>query len=206
MAITTYDELKTSVANWLNRDDLTSVVPDFITLAEADMNRKIRHWRQEKRSTAEIDTQYSAIPADFAEAIRFYLTANNTSPLELISQSEMIDQRYKSADTSGKPRYYAITAGEIEVFPTPDGTYDAELYYYSRIDELSDSNASNWVLEYFPDVYLYGSLMHSSPYLKDDARVTVWASLYQAGIDAIMLETEGFKFGGSGRRLTIRSY
>ena len=86
MAITTYDELKTSVANWLNRDDLTSVVPDFITLAEADMNRKIRHWRQEKRSTAEIDTQYSAIPADFAEAIRFYLTANNTSPLELISQ------------------------------------------------------------------------------------------------------------------------
>jgi hypothetical protein len=206
MAITTYSELKTSVANWLNRDDLTSVVPDFITLAEADMNRKIRHWRQEKRSTAEIDTQYSAIPADFAEAIRFYLTADNTSPLELISQSEMVDQRYQSADTSGKPRYYAITAGEIEVFPTPDGTYDAELYYYSRIAELSDSNTSNWVLEYFPDVYLYGALMHSSPYLKDDARVTVWASLYQAGIDAIMLETESFKFGGSGRRLTIRSY
>ena len=65
MAITTYTELKTAVADFLNRDDLTSVAPTFISLAETDMQRRIRHWRMEKRSTAEIDTQYSAIPADF---------------------------------------------------------------------------------------------------------------------------------------------
>ena len=44
MAITTYDELKTSVADFLNRDDLTSVIPDFITMAEADLNRNVRHY------------------------------------------------------------------------------------------------------------------------------------------------------------------
>ena len=55
MSITTYAELKSAIANWLLRDDLTSVIPDFIALAEADMNRAIRHWRMEKRSTAEID-------------------------------------------------------------------------------------------------------------------------------------------------------
>lgn len=206
MALTTYDELKDSIADFLNRDDLTSVIPDFITLAEADMNRGLRHWRQEKRSTAEIDTQYSAIPADFMEAIRFYITSNDTSPLELISQSEMVDRRYRSGDTSGKPAYYAVTAGEIEVYPTPDGTYDAELYYYSRITALSASNTSNWVLEYFPDAYLYGSLVHSAPYLKDDARTQVWASLYQNALNAINMESEKSKFGGSGRRMRIRSY
>ena len=62
----------------------------------------------------------------------------------------MQDRRYRSGDTSGKPAYYAITAGEIEVYPTPDGTYTTELYYYSRITALSSSNTSNWVLEYFP--------------------------------------------------------
>ena len=206
MALTTYDELKDSIADFLNRDDLTSVIPDFITLAEADMNRGLRHWRQEKRSTAEIDTQYSAIPADFLEAIRFYITSNDTSPLELISQSEMVDRRYRSGDTSGKPAYYAVTAGEIEVYPTPDGTYDAELYYYSRITALSASNTSNWVLEYFPDAYLYGALVHSAPYLKDDERAQVWASLYANAISAINAESEKFKFGGSGRRMKIRSY
>ena len=206
MALTTYDELKDSIADFLNRDDLTSVIPDFITLAEADMNRGLRHWRQEKRSTAEIDTQYSAVPADFMEAIRFYITSNDTSPLELISQSEMVDRRYRSGDTSGKPAYYAVTAGEIEVYPTPDGTYDAELYYYSRITALSASNTSNWVLEYFPDAYLYGALVHSAPYLKDDARTQVWASLYANALNAINMESEKSKFGGSGRRMKIRSY
>ena len=59
MALTTYAELKTAIGDFLNRDDLTSVAPDFITLAEADINRRVRHWRMEGRSTAQIDTQFS---------------------------------------------------------------------------------------------------------------------------------------------------
>ena len=94
MAITTYAELKTAIADFLNRDDLTSVSADFITLAEADINRRVRHWRMEKRSTAQLDTQYSAMPADFLEALRFYITSGDTSPLELISQFEMVDHRH----------------------------------------------------------------------------------------------------------------
>lgn len=206
MAITTYDELKTAIADFLNRDDLTSAAPNFISLAEADLQRKIRHWRQEKRSTAELDTQYSAIPADFLEIIRFYITSGDTKPLELISQAELLDRKRRNLDTSGSPSYYALTAGEIEVYPVPDGTYDVELYYFSRVPALSDSATTNWLLEYFPDVYLYGALMHSAPYLKDDARLQVWAALYQQGIDAINAASEKAKFGGSGRRMKIRAY
>ncbi len=74
MSITTYSELKTAVANWLNRDDLTAVIPDFISLAEADMDRKVRHWRMEKRATVQLDDQYSRVPSDWLESIRFYLS------------------------------------------------------------------------------------------------------------------------------------
>ena len=206
MALTTYAELKASIADFLNRDDLTSAIPDFITLAEADMQRRVKHWRQEKRSTAELDTQYSAIPADFLEAIRFYITSNDTSPLELISQSEMLDRRYRNADTTGKPHYYAITAGEIEVYPTPDSTYTAELYYYARTTALSDSNTTNWLLTYFPDAYLYGSLVHSAPYLKDDPRIQVWAALYQSAIDGINQSSDSAKHGSASRRMKIKAY
>jgi hypothetical protein len=204
MAITTYTELKTAVADFLNRDDLTSVAPTFISLAETDMQRRIRHWRMEKRSTAEIDTQYSAIPADFLEVIRFYITSGDTKPLELISQAELLDRKRKNLNTSGSPSYYAITAGEIEVYPVPDGTYTAELYYYSSIQALGDSNATNWLLDNHKDAYLYGALVHSAPYLKDDARLQMWAALYQSAVDAINAESEKSKFGGSGRRLKIR--
>lgn len=204
MAITTYSALQTAIADFLNRDDLTSVIPTFIELCEADLNRKVRHWRQEKRASQTLDTQYSELPADFLQAIRYYITSDNTSPLELISQGEMLERRQNTRDSQNKPAYYAITAGEIEVYPTPDGSYTAELYYYSRLTALSSS--ANWLLTYFPDAYLYGSLVHAAPYLADDARISVWAALYQSAIDGINAESEQSKFGGSGRRLKIRSY
>ena len=206
MPITTYAELKTNIAEFLNRDDVASISSTFISLAEDDLNLRLRHWRQEKRSTAEIDTQYSAIPADMLEIIRFYTTSGDTRPLELISQAEMLDRKFRNLNTSGQPAYYAVTAGELEVYPVPDGTYTSELYYYSRIPALSDSNTTNWVLDYYSSAYLYGSLIHSAPYLKDDARIQVWAALYQSAIDAINTESEKAKYGGSGRRMKIRSY
>jgi hypothetical protein len=206
MPITTYAELKTNIADFLNRDDLTSVSSTFVSLAEADLNRQIRHWRQEKRSTASIDTQYSAIPADMLEVIRFYITSGDTRPLELISQAEMLDRKFRNLNTSGQPAYYAVTAGELEVYPVPDGTYTSELYYFGKTPALSDSNTSNWILEHYPDAYLYGSLIHSAPYLKDDARIQVWAALYQSAIDSINQASEKAKFGGSGRRMKIRAY
>lgn len=206
MPITTYAELKTNIAEFLNRDDVAAISSTFISLAEDDLNLQLRHWRQEKRSTAEIDTQYSAIPADMLEIIRFYTTSGDTRPLELISQAEMLDRKFRNLNTSGQPAYYAVTAGELEVYPVPDGTYTSELYYYSRIPALSDSNTTNWVLDYYSSAYLYGSLIHSAPYLKDDARIQVWAALYQSAIDAINTESEKAKYGGSGRRMKIRSY
>ena len=206
MPITTYAELKTNIAEFLNRDDLAAISSTFISLAEDDLNLRLRHWRQEKRSTAEIDTQYSAIPADMLEVIRFYITSGDTRPLELISQAEMLDRKFRNLNTSGQPAYYAVTAGELEVYPVPDGTYTSELYYFGKTDALSDSNTSNWILEHYPDAYLYGSLIHSAPYLKDDARIQVWAALYQSAIDSINQASEKAKFGGSGRRMKIRAY
>lgn len=206
MPISTYADLQSSIADFLNRDDLTAVIPTFISLAEADINRAIRHWRMEKRSTAELDTRYSAIPADFLEVIRFEILSGDMRPIELISQGQMQDRRYRNLNTTGKPAYYAITAGEIEVYPTPDSTYDVELYYYARTPELSATNTTNWLLEYYPDAYLYGALVHSAPYLQEDNRLQTWAALQQNAFNAINAESEKSKFGGSGRRMKIRAY
>jgi hypothetical protein len=94
----------------------------------------------------------------------------------------------------------------IEVFPTPDTTYSGELLYYAELEPLSDSNASNWLLEMSPDAYLYGALMQSAPYLKDDARMAVWSMLYSGAVAGTNLQSNKAKSGGSGLRLKIRSY
>jgi hypothetical protein len=81
MALTTYTELKASVADWLNRTDLTSVVPDFIALAEAQIERTLRTRQMIVRATASIDTEYSAVPADFLETKSIKLNTNPVTAL-----------------------------------------------------------------------------------------------------------------------------
>ena len=65
MAITTYAELQTAIATWLNRTDLTTLIPDFITMAEADIGRWLRVWWNEKRAYAVPTGSYIALPTDY---------------------------------------------------------------------------------------------------------------------------------------------
>jgi hypothetical protein len=206
MSIATYTDLKAAIADWLLRDDLTAVIPTFISLAEADINRRVRHWRMEKRATTELDSQYSALPFDFISPIRMSITGNRFAELEAAGQAEMLALRSGNNNGSGTPQYYSITSGEIEVYPSPAGTFTLEMAYYGRIAALGDANADNWMLTYSPDVYLYGALLQAAPYLKDDERIGVWKGIYDQALAGLVLETDKAKFGGSGLRLKIRSY
>jgi len=185
MALDTYSELKTTIADYLNRDDLTSIIPSFITLAEAKFNRKLRVRQMVKRATATLDTQYFAFPADFLQAKEFQLNTNPITILQFVTQNQ---GDYGSASqyiATGKPQFYTIIGTQIEVIPTPDTSYTGELTYYGKIPVLSDSNTSNWLLAYAPDLYLYGALLEATPYLKDDERLAVWSSLYADSIGDI---------------------
>jgi hypothetical protein len=206
MAISTYTDLKTSVASWLNRDDLTSVIPDFISLAEAGINRDLRHYKMIERADATLDSRYVQMPTDWMETVRFSITSGNTYRLELVSRDDMLEYRQKTADASGRPKFYANIGDTIEVFPTPDADYTMQLQYYAKTPALSDSNASNWLLLDAPDVYLYGTLIQSAPYLQDDARTQTWAALYAAALQSLQKASDDTRFAGSGLRMRVTSY
>ena len=90
MALNTYSALRTSIADWLNRDDLTAVIPDFIALAEAQIERRIPIQKLVKRATATVDTAFFAVPSDFISAKSLILTSTSPAqPLVFISQDEM---------------------------------------------------------------------------------------------------------------------
>lgn len=206
MSITTYAELKSAIADFLNRDDLTSVIPTFIDLAEAQMQREIRHHRMMRRSDGQIDSRYSPVPTTWLETIRLHIVGTNSYRLELTSMDDMLQLREESDGVAGRPTHYAHVGENIEVYPNPDAAYDIEMLYYEKIPALSDSNTSNWLLEVAPDAYLYGALVQAAPYLQDDARIQVWGGLYGGAVEGVNKEAEKARFGGSGLRLRIRSY
>lgn len=203
MTITNFGTLKTAIADTLNRDDMTSVIPQFVSLAQAQFNRKIRSHRQITRGSLTIDAQFEALPADWLETIRITMDA---SPIRVLTQISMDDlTRYRTAidNTTDAPVYFSHNGTDIELFPTPSTSYTGEITYYAKITALSADADTNWLLTNNPDVYLYGSLIHSAPYLREDPRLAVWAGLLAQGMDEIENETAAARFG-SPLRMRMR--
>jgi hypothetical protein len=206
MALTTYNELKSSVADWLNRTDLTAVVPDFISLAEAQIERTLRTRQMIVRATAAIDTEYSAVPSDFLETKSIKLNTNPVTALAFESIDAMDLMKSTMYLSPGKPQYFSIVGGQIRVLPVPDNSYTAELTYYAKLTKLSSTVSSNWLLASSPDVYLYGSLMQASPYLKDDARIPVWSSMYTSALEAIQVADDRGATSGGAIMMRARTF
>ena len=202
MSITTYAGLQTAIADFLNREDLAATIPTFISLAEATFNRKLRDWRMEVRATAAFDEPFELLPSDWLETIRLSLDGNG--PLQLLSPQDMMAEKGRSG-ASGDPRFFTHTAGQIELWPAPTvDTGSGELVYFGRIPALSDENDTNWLLLVAPDLYLYGALLHSAPYLKDDPRLAVWGGLHADILATMNEESEAARFSGPLKLRTPR--
>jgi hypothetical protein len=190
-----YNGLKASIADFLNRGDLTSVIPDFIVLAEAQMARRFVSRAKQgmdipRRLVKRADTafalgaEYVPVPSDIMGPLELMLTAVPPIELDYLENANLQHEK-NLACRIGAPKYYSVVGGELQIYPAADQDYAAELTYVSRVAALSDTAPGNWILEDYPDVYLYGALVQSAPYLKDDSRLQLWGTLFTAAIDDI---------------------
>ena len=199
MAISTKAELHTAVANWLNRSDLTSRIPEFIALSEASFNRNLRTREMLVRSTASVTGQYVSLPTDFLEMLNIELTST-TPPKRLvyITSDRSDDYREKENNKTGKPSYYTIEGDSIQLLPTPDATYTLQLNYYQDISALAAlaDSGNNWLLLAHPDVYLYGTLMQASPYIMDPQSAQQWDGLLARSIQELQASDDKSRYSG----------
>ena len=197
MAISTYSELKTAIANWLDRSDLTDIIPDFIALAETRHKRDFKIRRMETRVTANTiaDTEYYTLPDDYIAMRNIKLNTDTKTPLEFLTP-EIMD-RLQAGSSVGKPKAYSIKGNTIQLRPIPDGVYEIEIAYYKTFTALSDSNTTNDMLTHHPDAYLYGALVEAEPYLQNDKRLQVWAGLYDRAKEDIIKSNERDRHSGT---------
>jgi hypothetical protein len=205
MALSTYAELKTTIANWLNRSDLTSEISDdFIVLTEADLNAKLRIRQMHAQTTITIDAETETVPTGFLQVRDFYILSNGAKfPMTFISPAQM--DAVKASSTTGVPSSYTILGSTFRFAPRPDSTYSGVLNYYKKFDPLTSSNTSNYILADHPAVYLYGSLFHAANFLGgfDPNQVQQWSQMYQTALERIELNDREDAYSGSP--LQIRS-
>ena len=202
MAISTYSELQTAVANWLDRDDLTNRIPEFITLCEARFNRSLRIRAMETLDIS-VDTVAGtstvALPTGYVQMRDISLITSPITQLQYVTPEIM--NRLNAGSRSGKPETYTIIANNILFGPTPDAVYDISMLYYKTFDALTDVAPTNWVITNAPDVYLYGALLEAEPFLMNDQRVQLWATALTQSINTLQEQDNKDRHSGSALRV-----
>lgn len=180
MSITTYATLKASIPTWTHRADLSTLADDFIDLTEARLSRDMLVSQQEARATTTASTEYLAMPSDCLSIRNIQL---NTSPVrELVYVTPMEMDRL--ADNGTVLSRYTIVGDEIQLNATSSNSL--EIAYYAKVPPLSDSNTTNWLIDTYPDVYLYGCLAEAFKYTGNDAQAAKYEGLYQQTVQNII--------------------
>ena len=201
MAIGTYAELQTAVANWLDRGDLTDRIQEFIDLAEARINRNLRLRLMETAATGTLTpgTRDYALPTDYIQARTFHLTLDPIVPLSYVTPEIM--NRIWGGSTSGTPEAFTIIGENFRLGPAPATADGYSMLYYKRVPALTPAATTNSMLTNNPDIYLYGALLEAEPFLQNDARIQLWATAYRQAVNDLQVQDDKDRHSGSELRV-----
>ena len=163
MGLSTFDELKAAVADWLDREDLSGRTGDFIALAEARLNRLMGF----SALTARVELEAGAGQAEVA------------APADLRDALSLV--RAGDGDGDGAAQGFRAEAGRLVLTPPPETPVRLVLTYRAR-PRLSEAAPANPVLAEHPDLYLFGALAEAAPFLRDGEMLAVFAARFDAAL------------------------
>lgn len=166
MSLATYSDLTAAVGNYIARSDLTTYIPDFVTQAEAMMNRMVRTPDMQASTSPTLTAGVASLPSDFLEWLSLTWT-NGTRTVDLRfveADSEEWRIRYRP---NLDPQMFSIVTDKINVRPAVTGTITFN--YYQQIPALV-TNSTNWMMTKHPDIYLTLSLFFANMFVLNDQR------------------------------------
>lgn len=212
MSITTYAELVSALdgqTGYLHRGDLSAKIPDFIKVCESRINRKLRILLQEKEATltATGSSRLMAQPTRFGSAIALWLTTYEPRQELIYVNPESLPV----TTTNGSSDYYTVDGTNIATCNPADQAYTYTLRYLESFN--LQTTLTNTVLDDYPDIYIYGTLVASVPYTQDTSQLQLWQGLFDLAMKEAISDTNATKskatlrteFGGH-RSNIIRGY
>jgi len=210
MALSNYSELKTAIENEISNPEaeFTDSIPDFISRAEAKINRRCRMREQEQQATLTYGstdtTRRIAVPTGLLEVFDLRVkkateATTSYSPLQYASPRQ-IHRYYDASELAA----YTLR-DELELNATVDEDHTLIMHYLKKWDIATDT--TNYLLTNYPDVYLYGACAEAEIFMYNDPRIVIWKSLFDEGIaelnaldhrsrDDAILDVSGYNMRG----------
>jgi hypothetical protein len=193
--ITTYTELQNELADWLHRTDLTAKLPTFIQLAEAKLASNIKSRKLEAATTLTTLNGTATLPVDYDSLKSIQVDGAPNSVLSLLPVTKLL--KYNSNNDVATPQFFAIQQDSIIFSPTPTDDTLIDIVYYKTLAKLSGTNPTNWVLDKFPYVYLYGSLIEACVYINDPDQIQFYQGAFASALSDMYFHYTVESFTGS---------
>jgi hypothetical protein len=191
--VMTYDSLTSTVLQYLERQDaaVVNAIPTFITLCEFEIAQNIKTLGQMEvvDSTMQIGNPVIPKPARWRKTTSMTLSNSGEKQPILVRKLEYLNNYAQDVTATGTPLYYAdYDFDHWFVAPTPDKAYAFEALCYTRLTPLSSSHQTNWLTQNAPNAMLFGTLKQTAPFLKNDARLALWKSMFDEALAALKTE------------------
>lgn len=179
MAITTYTELKSAIADWIHRTDLTTQIVDFITLAETEINTDFRIRLMEADNTVSLTSgaRTISLPTGYIEPISLELVISGEDNTPLIYVQPQQLRINNSSNSRIRPVYWTINGATIEFPSQADQTYSLKFRMLKEYDLAATS--TNTLLDNYPNIYLYAALTQAAKYTRDNQLQQTFQMCYE---------------------------
>lgn len=197
--IVDYQTLLNAIAVWVDRSDFVNVTPVLVGLAHARMNRTLRVQDMLVRSTSSVTvgTEYVDLPGDYIEMKRIRpVTSPPSRPLTVMTMDQAAERLAENGIASRVPTSYSLVGGSVEFAPAATGDFNLEMLYYGMVPSLSADAPTNWIVAKWPEAYLYGALVESAPYIRDDDRMQMWKDRFEEILNEIQAASDRSTLAG----------
>ncbi len=187
-----YTTLQADIASYMHRSDLTEIIPTWIALAEARINRDLRVPEMAVEATINTTDGVAPLPARYLDMRDIsYNPGVRSLALVGVGRHGIANIRGKT----GQPVAYSIVGSTIEIRPTADDT-DFFLQFWQAPEPLATVEDTD-LLDRYPYLYLYGALIEGGIYTKDQELRQTANEQYQSDGMRVNEEAELARFGES---------
>lgn len=187
-SIMSYNSLVEDIQNYCERtdDQFVATIPTIIAMTESQIAAELKTFQQ----LIVVETNLAQNQTVLNKPARWRKTVSmkvNGQPILLRSQDYVA--QYLSESLPSIPKIYAdYDYSNWNFAPQPDQAYPIEIIYYAEIQPLDLSNQQNMFTEVCPQLLLYGSLYHSSVYLKALDKIATYQAYYNSALAALKKE------------------
>lgn len=190
MALTTYSGLSTGVFSRLNRSAVTADFDNAISLAEAEINRRLAlqpvRPMHTRNAAFSITGEYVAAPSGMIDIDSFKIVDDGETTTILPTSPQNMTAMFERCDDTGKPQFYSEVGTDLRFWPEPDQTYTATIIYWGTVPALTSAAPTNWLLTSHCDVYFHGVLAHLYQEYFDNDNADVQAGLFDTALQKVL--------------------